>query len=448
MSKSKNDKFPTPRRRVVILGGGESGVGSAILAKQKGFEVFVSDKGNIPNKYQQELKDNDIPYEEGQHTENLIFNAIEIIKSPGIPDKVPMIKELHKKGISVISEIEFAGRYNKATIIGITGSNGKTTTTNLVFHLLKTAGKNVEMGGNIGYSFARLVAEDKHKILVLELSSFQLDGMFEFKSDIAILLNITPDHLDRYDYKMENYIASKFRVFRNQTSSEVAIYNLMDGNIKNFLKKNPLNSKVKPVRKIRVEDGYLKVQRSKYDLKNVSLKGKHNMFNATAAILAIKQLGVSNALIQKGLETFQPVPHRLEKVAVVDGVEYINDSKATNVDAVYYALEAMDKPTVWVVGGTDKGNDYEPLADLAKEKVKAIVCLGVDNTKIKDYFNSICSTIIETQSAQEAVKQSKKLASKGDVVLLSPACASFDLFKNYIDRGDQFRAAVLKLERR
>jgi len=430
MSKSKNDKFPTPRRRVVILGGGESGVGSAILAKQKGFEVFVSDKGKIQPKYQKELKENDIPYEEGQHTENLIFNAIEIIKSPGIPDKVPMIKELHK------------------TIIGITGSNGKTTTTNLVFHLLKTAGKKVEMGGNIGYSFARLVAENKHKILVLELSSFQLDGMFEFKSDIAILLNITPDHLDRYDYKMENYIASKFRVFRNQTSSEVAIYNLMDGNIKNFLKKNPLNSKAKPVRKIRVEEGYLKVQRSKYDLKNVSLKGKHNMFNATAAILAIKQLGVSNALIQKGLETFQPVPHRLEMVAIIDDVEYINDSKATNVDAVYYALEAMDKPTIWVVGGTDKGNDYEPLADLAKEKVKAIVCLGVDNTKIKDYFNSICSTIIETQSAQEAVKQSKKLASKGDVVLLSPACASFDLFKNYIDRGDQFRAAVLKLERR
>jgi len=448
MSKSKNDKFPTPRRRVIILGGGESGVGSAILAKQKGFEVFVSDKGKIQPKYQKELKENDIPYEEGQHTENLIFNAVEIIKSPGIPDKVPMIKELHKKGIPVISEIEFAGRYNEATIIGITGSNGKTTTTNLIFHLLKTAGKNVEMGGNVGYSFARLVAENKHKILVLELSSFQLDGMFEFKSDIAILLNITPDHLDRYDYKMENYIASKFRVFRNQTSSEVAIYNLMDENIKNFLKKNPLNSKVKPVRKIRVEDGYLKVQRSKYDLKNVSLKGKHNMFNATAAILAIKQLGVSNALIQKGLETFQPVPHRLEKVAVVDGVEYINDSKATNVDAVYYALEAMDKPTVWVVGGTDKGNDYEPLADLAKEKVKAIVCLGVDNTKIKDYFNSICSTIIETQSAQEAVQQSSKLASKGDVVLLSPACASFDLFKNYIDRGDQFRAAVLKLERR
>ncbi len=448
MSKSKNDKFPTPRRRVVILGGGESGVGSAILAKQKGFEVFVSDKGNIPNKYQKELKENGIPYEEGQHTENLIFNAVEIIKSPGIPDKVPMIKELVKKGIPVISEIEFAGRYNKATIIGITGSNGKTTTTNLVFHLLKTAGKNVEMGGNVGFSFARLVAENKHKILVLELSSFQLDGMFEFKSDIAILLNITPDHLDRYDYKMENYIASKFRVFRNQTSSEFAIYNWMDGNIKNFLKKNPLNSKAKPVRKIRVEDGYLKVQRSKYDLKNVSLKGNHNMFNATAAILAIKQLGISNALIQKGLETFQPVPHRLEKVAVVDGVEYINDSKATNVDAVYYALEAMDKPTVWVVGGTDKGNDYEPLADLAKEKVKAIVCLGVDNTKIKEYFNSICSTIIETQSAQEAVKQSKKLAGKGDVVLLSPACASFDLFKNYIDRGDQFRAAVLKLVKR
>ena len=447
MSKSKLSNIPTSRNRVVILGAGESGVGTALLAKRKGFEVFVSDFGRIAPKYQQELKENDIPYEEGQHTEKLIFNAKEIIKSPGIPDKIPMIKELKKKGIPVVSEIEFAGRYNKAKIVGITGSNGKTTTTHLVYHLLKTAGKNVEMGGNVGYSFARLVAQNKAKVIVLELSSFQLDGMFEFKSDIAILLNITPDHLDRYDYKMENYIASKFRIFRNQNSSDVAIYNTMDENINNYLVENPLESEEKPVRRIRVENGFLKVNRSKYKLKNVSLKGKHNMFNSTAAILAVKELDVSNALIQKGLESFQSVPHRLEKVAAIDGVEYINDSKATNVDAVYYALEAMDKPIIWVVGGTDKGNDYNPVADLVKNKVKAIVCLGVDNSKITTYFKNICNKIIETKSAKEAVEQSKELAEKGDVVLLSPACASFDLFKNYIERGDQFRAAVLNLRK-
>ena len=447
MSKSKTTNFPTPPSRIVILGAGESGVGSAILAKQKGFDVFVSDFGKIAPIYQKELKENDIPYEEGQHTEGLITSANEIIKSPGIPSTVPLILKLKNKGIPIISEIEFAGRYNTAKIIGITGSNGKTTTTNLVTHLLKTANKNVAMGGNIGYSFARLVAQNEAKIIVLELSSFQLDDMFEFRSDIAILLNITPDHLDRYDYKMENYIASKFRVFRNQTPSEVAIYNSMDKNINGFLAENPLNSNEKPVRKIRVENGFLKVNRSKFELKNVPLKGKHNMFNATAAIKAVKELKISNSLIQKGLETFMPVPHRLEKVAVIDGVEYINDSKATNVDAVYYALEAMDKPTIWVVGGTDKGNDYAPVADFVKEKVKAIVCLGVDNTKIKTYFKNICNKIIETKSAKEAVEQSEKLAERGDVVLLSPACASFDLFKNYIDRGDQFRAAVLDLRK-
>ena len=447
MSKSKTTNFPTPPSRIVILGAGESGVGSAILAKQKGFDVFVSDFGKIAPIYQKELKENDIPYEEGQHTEGLITSANEIIKSPGIPSTVPLILKLKNKGIPIISEIEFAGRYNTAKIIGITGSNGKTTTTNLVTHLLKTANKNVAMGGNIGYSFARLVAQNEAKIIVLELSSFQLDDMFEFRSDIAILLNITPDHLDRYDYKMENYIASKFRVFRNQTPSEVAIYNSMDKNINGFLADNPLNSNEKPVRKIRVENGFLKVNRSKFELKNVPLKGKHNMFNATAAIKAVKELKISNSLIQKGLETFMPVPHRLEKVAVIDGVEYINDSKATNVDAVYYALEAMDKPTIWVVGGTDKGNDYAPVADFVKEKVKAIVCLGVDNTKIKTYFKNICNKIIETKSAKEAVEQSEKLAERGDVVLLSPACASFDLFKNYIDRGDQFRAAVLDLRK-
>lgn len=443
MSKSKN--IPNPRHRVVILGGGESGIGAAILATQKGFETFVSDKGNILEKYQQELKKHGIPYEEGQHTIEKIFNANEVIKSPGIPDKVPMIKDLVQKGIPVISEIEFASKFTSAKIIAITGSNGKTTTTEMTYNLLKSAGKNVEKGGNIGYSFARLVAEDVAKIYVLELSSFQLDGIIDFRPDVAVLLNITPDHLDRYEYKFENYVASKFRIFKNQTEKNLAIFNGADEDIVNYKKNNSLIAKELSVKEVREEGEFLKVKRSKFDLSKTSIIGWHNKFNATCAILAAKAVGVKNADIQKGLQAFEPVPHRLEKIKIVNGIEYVNDSKATNVDASFYGLGAMTKPTVWIVGGVDKGNDYEPLADLVKNNVKAIVCLGVDNEKIKSFFGDMCDTIIETDSAKAAVTEANKLASKGDAVLLSPACASFDLFKNYIQRGDLFREAVLEL---
>lgn len=434
--------------KIVILGAGESGVGAALLAQKKGYEVFVSDRGEINAEFKLELEKAKIPYEELQHTESKIFEASEIIKSPGIPDKVILIKELKKRGIPVISEIEFAARFTKATIIGITGSNGKTTTTKLIFHLLKTAGLNVAVGGNIGTSFARLLVEGDHDYYVLELSSFQLDGIQEFQPDVSVLLNITPDHLDRYDYKMENYIYSKFRIIENQKDKDLFIYNGFDKNIKTYLQDKQLPTKEISVKEVFHKKNKLTVAVSEFDTTKCSLKGQHNMFNATCAIYAVQAIGIEEKFIQQGLDTFINAPHRLEYVATIDGVDFINDSKATNVDAVFFALAAMEKPVVWVAGGVDKGNDYEAIESLVLEKVKAIVCLGVDNTPIIEAFKDKVEIIEETQGCQEAIKVSQQYAHVGDVVLLSPACASFDLFKNYIDRGDQFRTAVLEITKR
>jgi len=431
--------------KVVILGGGESGVGAALLAKKKGFEVWVSDKGKIKDQFKTELEKSNIPYEELQHTEEKIFDATEVIKSPGIPDKVPLIKALKKQGIPVISEIEFAAKYTNATIIGITGSNGKTTTTKLTYHLLKTAGYDVAVGGNIGYSFARLLAEGNHAYYVLELSSFQLDGILDFHPNVSVLLNITPDHLDRYEYKMENYIHSKFRIIQNQKGKDLFIYNGFDKNIETYLQGKQLGIKEIPVKNVFHTKNQLTVGVSEFDTTKCSLKGQHNMFNATCAIHVAKAVGVEHKFIQQGLDTFVNAPHRLESVATIDGIEYINDSKATNVDAVFFALSAMEKPVIWVVGGVDKGNDYNAIESLVLEKVKAIVCLGVDNTPIIEAFLGKIEIIEETQNCKEAIKVSQQYAHVGDVVLLSPACASFDLFKNYIDRGDQFKAAVFDI---
>lgn len=438
--------------KVVVLGAGESGVGAALLAKQQGYEIFVSDRGPIKEQYKKELIENDIPYEEGQHSEKKIFEATEVIKSPGIPDKVELIQKIKARGIPVISEIEFASKHTQATTVAITGSNGKTTTTNLIYHLLKTSGLDVAVGGNVGYSFARLLTEDEHAIYVLELSSFQLDGIKDFRPHISILLNITPDHLDRYEYKMENYIASKFRITMNQQAEDHFIYNSADENINGVLEAKRSKAKLLPVG---FSDGsdipivignrnqrIIKVDQKQYDLSQSNLKGKHNYFNATCAIKAAHLLGATQEAIQIGLNTFVNDPHRLESVATIDGVEYINDSKATNVDAVYYALDAMTKPVVWIVGGTDKGNDYGPVMHLVEERVKAIICLGIDNQKLLETFSPMVKIIEETKSADEAVRRAKIYAEAGDVVLLSPACASFDLFKNYMDRGEQFKTAV------
>ena len=433
--------------KIVILGSGESGVGAALLVKKLGHEVFVSDKGSIAEKYKQELNENAIPYEEGEHTLTKILEADEIIKSPGIPDRVPVIQAALERGIPVVSEIEFASRHTDSKVVAITGSNGKTTTTKLTFHLLQTAGFDVAVGGNVGYSFARLVAEVKKAYYVLEISSFQLDNIQYFKPDIAMLLNISPDHLDRYDYKMDNYISAKFRIFENQNSSDLFLYNADDEYIMNRLKLIKLMPKGSAVSSKMIENSSLRVDGAVFDMSRSQLKGRHNYMNALFAIHAAKALGVSDSAIQQGLESFVNVVHRMELVATVKDVEYINDSKATNVDAVFYALEAMTKPIIWIVGGQDKGNDYEPLIRFVRDKVKAIVCMGLDNSKIIKAFAEYGKPIVETKSAADAVKTSAKLASPGDVVLLSPACASFDLFKNYEDRGNQFKEAVLRLVR-
>lgn len=428
----------------VVLGAGESGVGAALLAKHLGHEVFVSDKGKISEKYKIELEKNAIPNEEGKHTLERILQADQVIKSPGIPDRVPLIQELMKQGIPVISEIEFAGRHSTGSIIGITGSNGKTTTTKLTYHLLKSAGFDVAMGGNIGYSFARLVLEGQNDYYVLELSSFQLDGIRDFRPDISILLNITPDHLDRYDYKMEKYIASKFRIIRNQAKGDLFIYNGQDQNILNYLHERTIAPTTAVMTDKMIDANSINVENARFDMTHSSLKGQHNYFNALCAVQAALHLQADVERIQEALNSFVNAPHRLESVATIDGVEYINDSKATNVDAVYYALHAMKKPVIWIVGGTDKGNDYEPIISLVEEKVKAVICMGVDNQNLLETFSSKVKIIEETKSATEAVERASVYGEEGDVVLLSPACASFDLFKNYIDRGDQFRAAVLK----
>ncbi len=432
--------------KVVILGAGESGVGAAILAQKKGYEVFVSDGSAIKENYKKELNRLYIPYEEEKHTRERIYNTDLIVKSPGIPDHIELIQTAIEKEIPVISEIEFASKHTESVIIGITGSNGKTTTTKLIYHLLHTAGWDVDIGGNVGFSFARLLASTHRDYYVLELSSFQLDGIEDFRPNIAILLNITPDHLDRYDYQMDNYIESKFRIIRKQRSKDLFIYNALDENISNWLE----GKKLKPETIAINNDHFHKNQltpdgQTYFQTKKCSLKGPHNMFNAICAIHAVKRLGLADEYIQKGLDTFINAPHRLETVATIDGVEYINDSKATNVDAAYFALKAMEQPVILIFGGTDKGNDYDPIQQLVKEKVKAIICLGADNEKIKMAFASTIDIIEETQSATDAVQMAQKIANAGEVVLLSPACASFDLFKNYEDRGDQFRAAVLAL---
>lgn len=446
-------------KRLVILGSGESGTGAAILAKQKGYDVLVSDAGLIPEKYKEELNEYGIAYEEKQHTEELILNADEIIKSPGIPEKNELIKKIRSKGIHIISEIEFASRYTNAIKICITGTNGKTTTTSLIYHLMLQAGLNVGCGGNIGTSFARLVANEDHDYYVLELSSFQLDDMYDFKAEIAILLNITPDHLDRYEYDIQNYINAKFRITRNQTENDYFIYCSDDEIINKQIlsedikaKKIPFSINNKLALGAFLDDDSIKIkteinQSNPYTMltSELALRGKHNTYNSMAAAIVGQVFNIRKDAIREALTNFQNVEHRLEKVAMVRGVEFINDSKATNVNSAWYALESMDKPVVWIAGGTDKGNDYTMLKELVKDKVRIIVCMGLDNHKIHEAFGKDVDMILNTTSAQEAVHVAFKLAKQGEAALLSPACASFDLFKNYEDRGRQFKAAVRNL---
>ncbi|MBR3388305.1 MAG: UDP-N-acetylmuramoyl-L-alanine--D-glutamate ligase [Bacteroidales bacterium] len=442
--------------RVVVLGGAESGVGAAVLAKVKGFDVFLSDKGKIEEKYADELRKWEIPFEEGHHTESLILNADEVVKSPGIPGTVPLVRKLREQGTHIVSEIEFASRYDSAKKICITGSNGKTTTTSLIYYLLQNAGLNVGLGGNIGKSYAYQVATEHFDYYVLEISSFQLDDVYDFKPDIAIITNITPDHLDRYDHKMENYVAAKFNITKNLTRDDCFIFDSDDditiGHLDNII----LRCKMLPFsQKKEVEQGaflrddkiVLRYEEEETDLylQELALGGKHNIYNSMAAALAAKASGIDNEVIRNSLATFQPIEHRLEPVLSIKDVLYINDSKATNIDSAWYALECQKRPVVWIVGGTDKGNDYSVLDDLVREKVKAIVCMGVDNAKIHAAFGSMGKPMSDALSAEEAVKQAAGFAEPGDVVLLSPCCASFDLFKNYEDRGAQFKAAVRAL---
>ncbi|HXB42114.1 MAG TPA: UDP-N-acetylmuramoyl-L-alanine--D-glutamate ligase [Bacteroidia bacterium] len=444
-------------KRIVILGSGESGVGSAILAQAKGFDVFVSDTGAIKDKYKSVLIEKNILFEEGKHSEEKILNANEIIKSPGIPEKTPLIKKAKAQGIKVISEIEFAGRYTNAKKICITGSNGKTTTTMLTHHILTNAGYNVGLAGNVGRSLALQVATEKHDYYVIELSSFQLDDMYDFKADIAILLNITPDHLDRYEYKFENYALSKFRVVQNQTPDDAFIYCTDDEVIMEYIQKVNPKAKHYPfsIKKKVEEEGAFMLENQitininqnplNMTIEQLALQGKHNVYNSMAASIAARLVDVRKENVRESLSDFVNVEHRLEVIATINGVEYINDSKATNVNSVWYALESMNKPVVLIMGGVDKGNDYTQLYDLVKDKVKALVCLGVDNSKLIESFSSAVETIVEARTMNEAVAYSSKLGKKGDVVLLSPACASFDLFQNYEDRGMQFKGAVRSL---
>lgn len=443
-------------QRLVVLGGGESGVGTAILGKKKNYEVFVSDIGQIEGNYKNVLEHFEIEWEEGMHTEKSILNADLVMKSPGIPEKTPLVQQLLGQNIPVISEIEFASKYTNATIIGITGSNGKTTTTMLTQHLVQGGALNSGMAGNIGDSFARMVAEKQHEIYVLEISSFQLDGIVDFKPHVAVITNITPDHLDRYNYQFENYIASKFRIAMNQDGNDYLIYDADDKTIVDWLQKNPVQSKLVPFSisgelkegawlenneiVIKVEHKTLKMSTD-----YLALEGQHNVKNAMAASLASLLVKTRKESLRQSIQSFQGVPHRLEKVLKINHVEYINDSKATNVNATYYALDGIKKPIVWIVGGVDKGNDYSSLMPLVREKVKAIICLGMDNTKLKETFGNVIDLMVETFSMEEAVKVAYKISERGDSVLLSPACASFDLFENYEDRGNQFKEKIRKL---
>lgn len=440
--------------KLVILGGGESGTGAAVLGKQKGWEVFLSDKSSLKEVYKKELDAKGIRWEEGQHTESEILSADCIIKSPGIPHKVPIVQQAKAKGIEIISEIEFASRYTDAKIIAITGSNGKTTTTTLVYHLLKEAGLSVVVGGNIGYSFARLVAQEPKEYYVLEISSFQLDDITSFHPHIALLLNITPDHLDRYNYEFQNYIDAKMRITEFQQAADFLIYDADDPVTAQEIGKGQVKAQLLPFSlektfergawSLDEKNMYVNVNQNIFEMstKDLTIKGKHNLKNAMGATMVAKLLNVRNENIRNSLMTFQGVPHRLEFVREVEGVRYINDSKATNVNSVYYALDSMEEGLVWIVGGQDKGNDYTPLIPYVSKKVKAIVCLGLDNQKIIQTFQSIVPTIIETHSMEDAVQVGRGLSQEGDTVLLSPACASFDLFQSYEDRGNQFKHYV------
>ncbi len=446
------------KKKIVVLGGGISGYGSAVLAKKKGFEVFLSDRGRIADRYKAKLDEWEIPYEEGCHSEERILDATEVIKSPGIPDKAPLVQQLRERGIPIISEIEFAGRYmGKARCICITGSNGKTTTTSLVYRILRDAGWNVALGGNIGESFAYSVATGNYDWYVLELSSFQLDGMSRFRAHIALLMNITPDHLDRYDYCFQNYVNSKLRITQNQTSRDWLIYSADDEVVWQQIEQRELKARQLPFaakmqavsgagdgfvegRKLVVEVGK---QHLSLNTEKMQIKGLHNCYNAMAAALAALAAGVSPTRIRRSIYAFSPVEHRLEPVKEAEGVLWINDSKATNVDSVWYALESMTRPTVWIAGGTDKGNDYAPLMDFARQKVHTLICMGLDNQKLIDSFTGVVGEVISTASLDEAMQAARRVARAGDVVLLSPACASFDLFQNYEQRGRLFKEWVV-----
>ncbi|HEU4719191.1 MAG TPA: UDP-N-acetylmuramoyl-L-alanine--D-glutamate ligase [Bacteroidia bacterium] len=443
-------------KRIVILGAGESGTGAAVLARQKGFDVFVSDKGAISEKHKNVLSLHEIRWEEKKHSEELILDADEVIKSPGIPDKVELVKKIHGLGIPVISEIEFAGRYTDAKMICITGSNGKTTTATITHHILQKAGLNVALGGNVGTSFAKLVAEGNHDYYVLELSSFQLDGMFDFRADIAVLTNITPDHLDRYDYDLGKYTDSKFRITQNQRREDAFIWCLDDEITRTEIVKRKINARSYPFSiKEKVEEGawlnehelIININNTQLSMtiEELALQGKHNVYNSMAAGIASRLLEVRKEAIRESLSDVQNVEHRMEFVARINNIDFVNDSKATNVNSTWYALESINTPVVWIVGGVDKGNDYSALTELVKAKVKAIVCLGKDNAKIRKAFGNMVEVFTEAATAQEAVSQSYRIAKKGDTVILSPACASFDLFENYEDRGRQFKAAVRAL---
>jgi len=443
-------------KRLVILGGGESGVGTAILGKKKGYDVFVSDFGKIKETYKEVLTINGISWEDEKHTEDLILNASVVMKSPGIPEKAPIVKKLIELKVPVISEIEFAVQFTDAITVGITGSNGKTTTTLLTYHLLKQGGLNVGLAGNIGKSFAWQVAENKHDVYVLELSSFQLDGIINYKPHIAIITNLSPDHLDRYNYDYNLYIASKFRITKNQTEQDFLIVDNDDVEIKKWLENNKIKAQLIPFSLTKkIENGASIEEQNLMSIINndpftmpineLALEGKHNLKNAMAATAVSQLLKIRKQTIRESLSNFQGVEHRLEKVLKIQNVEYINDSKATNVNATYFALDSMTVPTVWIVGGVDKGNDYDELMSLVREKVKAIICLGVDNSKIIQTFSNVVDVMVETTSMSEALKIAKHIAESGEAVLLSPACASFDLFENYEDRGRQFKNAVHNL---
>lgn len=433
-------------KNIIVLGGGESGVGAALLAQKKGAQVFLSDKGKIQDNFKQELIAAAIDFEEGQHSIERIFAADEVIKSPGIPDTVPMIQELRQKGMSVIGEIEFAARYTTAKVLAITGSNGKTTTVYLIHHLLCHAGFNAKLVGNVGFSFARSIAnEEAAQVYVIELSSFQLDNIVNFRADLAAILNITPDHLDRYNYEMDAYADSKMRVSLNQRPQDGFWYLKEDTETQKVLQRTPMKAALHTVSKSNIEGASIRVGETLFDLANTRLRGKHNALNALFACQMLKTLEVSDADLQAGLNSFESVPHRLESVTNINGVEYINDSKATNVDAVFYALDAMKKDIVWIAGGIDKGNDYSILMPLVKTKVKAMVCLGADNSKLIAAFGQMIDNIVETDNVDDALAAASAKAKAGQVVLLSPACSSFDLFDNYAARGDIFRAAVLGL---